>query len=126
MSFWEKKFSHVPHEKFPERDYKIEDAIGMLELAHSMKEDDPYILDSVGWAYYLINDFINAEKYMQRAIRIMPNDPTVNDHYGDILWSMDRKIEAKYYWKGVLNIKETEDKMKKNIKDKLIEGLKKS
>ena len=52
---------------------------------------------------------------MQRAIKIMPNDPTVNDHYGDILWKLNRKIEAKYYWKGVLNIKETEDKMKKSI-----------
>jgi tetratricopeptide (TPR) repeat protein len=109
-----------------ERDYKIDDAIKMLELAHSIEENDPYILDSVGWAYYLINDFINAEKYMQRAIKIMPNDPTVNDHYGDILWRMDRKIEAKYYWKGVLNIKETEDKMKKIIKEKLIQGLKRS
>ena len=109
-----------------ERDYKIDDAIKMLELAHSIEENDPYILDSVGWAYYLINDFINAEKYMQRAIKIMPNDPTVNDHYGDILWRLDRKIEAKYYWKGVLNIKETEDKMKKIIKEKLIQGLKRS
>ena len=23
----------------------------------------------------------------------MPNDPIVNDHYGDILWKMDRKIK---------------------------------
>ena len=28
----------------------------------------------------------------------MPNDPIVNDHYGDILWQLDRKIEAQYYW----------------------------
>ena len=107
-----------------ERDYKINDAIKMLELAYSTKKNDPYILDSVGWAYYLINDFINAEEYMQRAIKIMPDDPTVNDHYGDILWRMDRKIEARYYWKSVLNFKETETKTKKIIKDKLTKGLK--
>ena len=107
-----------------ERDYKINDAIKMLELAYSNKKNDPYILDSVGWAYYLINDFINAEEYMQRAIKIMPDDPTVNDHYGDILWRMDRKIEARYYWKSVLNFKETDTKTKKIIKDKLTKGLK--
>ena len=54
----------------------------------------------------------------------MPDDPTVNDHYGDILWRMDRKIEARYYWKSVLNFKETETKTKKIIKDKLTKGLK--
>ena len=54
----------------------------------------------------------------------MPEDPTVNDHYGDILWKLDRKIQARYFWKSVLNLKETEEKMRKIIIDKLIKGLK--
>ena len=53
----------------------------------------------------------------------MPEDPIVNDHYGDILWKLDRKIQARYFWENVLNLEETEDKMKKIIKGKLIEGL---
>jgi len=56
----------------------------------------------------------------------MPEDPIVNDHYGDILWKLDRKIQARYFWKSVLNLKETKKDMKKNIRDKLIEGLKNS
>ena len=56
----------------------------------------------------------------------MPDDPIVNDHYGDILWKLDRKIQARYFWKSVLNLEETEKEMIKNIKDKLIEGLKNS
>ena len=28
----------------------------------------------------------------------MPEDPTVNDHYGDILWKLNRKIQARYFW----------------------------
>jgi len=35
--------------------------------------------------------------------------PIVNDHYGDILWKLDRKIQARYFWKNVLDFKETED-----------------
>ena len=46
-----------------EREYKINEAIEMLEKAYSQKSDDPYIIDSIGWAYYLINDFIEAEKF---------------------------------------------------------------
>ena len=53
----------------------------------------------------------------------MPEDPIVNDHYGDILWMLNRKIQARYFWANVLNLEETEDEMKKKIKDKLIEGL---
>ena len=55
----------------------------------------------------------------------MPDDPIVNDHYGDILWKMDRKIEAKYYWQSVLKFEDTEENMKENIKIKILKGLKK-
>jgi len=87
------------------------------------QSNDPYIIDSIGWAYYLIDDYVKAENFLKRAVELMPEDPVVNDHYGDILWKLDRKIQARYFWANVLNLEETEDKMKKNIKDKLIEGL---
>ena len=45
-----------------ERNYKIDIAIEMLETAYSKKENDPYIIDSIGWAYYLIGDFFKAEQ----------------------------------------------------------------
>ena len=106
-----------------EREYKIETSLQMLEKAYAKKSNDPYIIDSIGWAYYLVNDYIKAESFLKRAVELMPEDPIVNDHYGDILWKLDRKIQARYFWKNVLNLKETENKMKKNIKDKLIEGL---
>ena len=109
-----------------ERNYKIKEAITMLENAYSMKSNDPYIIDSIGWAYYLIKDYLKAEKYMKRAVELMPEDPIVNDHYGDILWKLDRKIQARYFWNNVLKIKEIEDEMKKNIYIKLIDGIKNS
>ena len=106
-----------------ERDIKIKEAFILLENAHNKKKDDPYITDSIGWAYYLKNDFKKAENFLRKAVLLMPNDPIVNDHYGDILWKLDRKIEARYFWKNVLKLKETEDKMKKKIKKKLVFGI---
>jgi tetratricopeptide (TPR) repeat protein len=106
-----------------EREYKIDNAIQMLEKAYAIRSDDPYIIDSVGWSYYLIDDFLKAEKFLKKAVELMPNDPVVNDHYADILWRLGKKIQARYFWRSVLNLKETEDKMKKNINIKLIEGL---
>ena len=106
-----------------ERKYKIDLSLQMLEKAYDKRRNDPYIIDSIGWAYYLVNDYIKAESFLKRAVELMPEDPIVNDHYGDILWKLDRKIQARYFWRNVLNLEETEDVMIKNIKHKLIEGL---
>ena len=81
-----------------ERDYKINEAIKMLETAYKLESDDPYIIDSIGWAYYLTDDYPRAEKFLKRAVELMPDDPIVNDHYGDILWKLNRKIQARYFW----------------------------
>jgi len=109
-----------------EREYKIDTSLQMLEKAYELRNNDPYIIDSIGWAYYLVEDFVKAENFLKRAVELMPEDPIVNDHYGDILWKLDRKIQARYFWKNVLNLEKTEEDMKKNINNKLIEGLKKS
>ena len=109
-----------------ERGYKINEAIDMLETAYSLKSNDPYIIDSIGWAYYLINDYLKAEEFLKRAVELMPDDPIVNDHYGDILWKLDRKIQARYFWANVLEMDDAENSIIENINVKMIEGLKSS
>ncbi len=106
-----------------ERDYKIDEAFQMLEKAYSEKSNDPYIIDSIGWAYYLIDNYVEAEKYLKRAVELMPEDPTVNDHYGDILWKLNRKIQARYFWNNVLSLEDADEDIIKNINIKMIEGI---
>ena len=109
-----------------EREYKVDLALQMLEKAYAKKSNDPYVIDSIGWAYYLVENFEKAENFLKRAVELMPEDPIVNDHYGDILWKLNRKIQARYFWESVLSLEETEVDMKKNIRDKLIDGLQNS
>ena len=106
-----------------ERSYKIPDAMDMLKEAYSLRENDPYITDSIGWAYYLIEDFVNAKKYLEKAVKLMPYDPIVNDHYGDVLWRLNKKVQARYFWNGVLKLEDTEEELKKEIEKKLVFGL---
>ena len=108
-----------------ERNYKIETAIEMLEQAYAQRENNPYIIDSIGWAYYLTGEYVEAEKLLRKAVQIMPLDPIVNDHYGDILWKLGRKTQANYFWKNVLTFEDTEDEMKEVIFYKLLRGPKK-
>ena len=109
-----------------ERNYKIDEAIKMLEKAYAKENDDPYIIDSIGWAYYLIQDYVKAENFLRRAIGLMPNDPIVNDHYGDILWKLNRKIQARYFWSMVLKMDDVDEELINQIQNKLIQGPKNS
>ena len=106
-----------------ERDYKIKEAIKMLEKAYSLKENDPYIIDSIGWAYYLTDDYVKAETYLKRAVELMPDDAIVNDHYGDILWKLGRKIQARYFWKSVSKMEDVDEELLQKINSKMIKGL---
>ena len=105
-----------------ERKLNIEEAVDMLNRAYEKKKNDPYIIDSVGWGYYLIGDYVNAEKFLVKAVQLMPDDPIVNDHYGDILWMLDRKLQANYFWNNVLKLEDSNEEMKKDIQKKLIYG----
>ena len=109
-----------------ERNIKIKQSMEMLLRAYEQKQNDPYIIDSVGWAYYLTEDYISAEKYLKSALLIMPEDPIVNDHYGDVLWRLNMKLQAIYYWNAALSSEEADDKLKKDINKKLLFGLKNS
>ena len=106
-----------------ERNYKIDEAMDMLLLAHNERPNDPYITDSVGWAYYLQGDYVKAKKFIRQAIKLLPSDPIINDHYADILWKLNKPLQANYFWKYVLNLEDIKPETKKKIKNKLIFGV---
>ena len=39
----------------------------MLKQAYEQRKNDPYIIDSIGWAYYLIGDYVEAERAWEIA-----------------------------------------------------------
>ena len=95
----------------------------MLEKANKLKSNDPYIIDSLGWALFKLGRYQESKKYLQLAVSLMPADPIVNDHFGDSLWKNGNEIQARYYWNFVLNLEKTENDLKNEIKKKLITGL---
>ena len=106
-----------------EKKLNIEKSLNMLLKANDLRKNDGYITDSVGWAYYMIGDYINAEKFLKKAVELMPFDPIINDHYADSLWMSKKEIQARYFWKHVLSLKEVEQKLIDKIEKKLIFGV---
>ena len=106
-----------------EQGVKINQSLKMLEKANALKINDPYIVDSLGWALFKLKRYKDAKNYLQTAVQLMPADPTVNDHYGDVLWKNGDKIQARYFWNYALSLEEVKDDLIDSIQNKLISGL---
>ena len=101
----------------------LDQGLKMLKKASELRKNDGYILDSLGWAYYAKKNYSEAEKYLQKAVELMPFDPIINDHYADVLWMLEKNIQARYFWDHVLKLDTTEQKLKVLINEKLIFGI---
>jgi tetratricopeptide (TPR) repeat protein len=96
--------------------------LGLIEKAVSLRPDDGYIVDSLGWAYFKLGDFKESVKYLERAVELRPDDPTLNDHLGDALWRVGRSSEARYQWDQALSLNPEPEDVDK-IKAKIEKGL---
>ena len=103
----------------------VDEGLEMLKKAASLRENDGYIIDSLGWAYYAKKDYAKAESLLQRAVELLPLDPIINDHYADTLWMLDKNIQARYFWNYILKLNDVEQKLKDTISKKLIFGISK-
>lgn len=100
----------------------LDEGLDMIRKAVSLKPDDGYIVDSLGWAYYRLGRFDDAVSELERAAELKAGDPTINDHLGDAYWRVGRKLEATFQWNRALGLKPEEDEIPK-IKLKIESGL---
>ena len=96
----------------------------MIKKATLAKPDDGYIADSLGWAYYKMNELDSALVHLERAVELLPYDATINDHLGDAYWRTGRKLEARFQWRRAINYSEEDEiELKAEIEQKIISGL---
>jgi tetratricopeptide (TPR) repeat protein len=57
----------------------------MLTRAVGQDPDNGAYVDSLGWVYFRLGQLDLAEKYLTDATRLLPRDPTVHEHLGDVL-----------------------------------------
>lgn len=105
-----------------DRGENLEQALEMIQRAVAGAPDTGYIIDSLAWAYYRLGRFQDAVAPQEKASLLMPLDPIVTDHLGDIYWQVGRKREAMFQWRRALSFG-PEDKDKTRILRKLEVGL---
>ena len=106
-----------------EKKINLDKAKEMLVEAVSISKGQGYILDSLGWAYFLLKDFDKAEELLQIAYEKEPSEAVIYDHYGDVLWTNGKEIQARYVWQNAVKLKNIENDLKETIIIKIIFGL---
>jgi tetratricopeptide (TPR) repeat protein len=86
-----------------DRGVKLDEAVAMIRKAVQLEPTNYAYLDSLGWAYFRLGQYAQAEENLQRAISRGANDPTVHDHLGDVYEKTGRLKQAAAQWELSLN-----------------------
>ena len=105
-----------------ERNEKMEEALGMIEVAAKGAPNNGAIIDSLGWVLFQMGRYEESVGYMETAASLEAVDPIVNDHLGDVYWAVGRTIEATFQWNRALSFDPDED-LANRIRRKLEVGL---
>ena len=84
------------------RTQRYEEAAVLIERALALSPGDPAIMDSLGWVYYKLGQYVQSESLLREAHAAFP-DPEVAAHLGEVLWAQGREVEAKDVWQEGLN-----------------------
>jgi len=84
-----------------ERGIKLPEALELIRKAVELSPEDPYIMDSLGWVYYRMGNFVEGLNYLNLAFAARP-DPEIAAHLGEVLWAKGAKDNAKDIWRDAL------------------------
>jgi tetratricopeptide (TPR) repeat protein len=100
----------------------LDQALQMIQRASELRPSDGYIIDSLGWVMYRVENYTQSVKALERAVELLPYDPTINDHLGDAYWQVGRKLEARFQWERAKNHSDDTEQID-SIEQKLADGL---
>jgi tetratricopeptide (TPR) repeat protein len=67
-----------------ERGENLEEAIELVDQALAQEPDNGAYVDSLGWAHFQLGNYSQARGLLERAARLLPDDPTIREHLGDV------------------------------------------
>ncbi len=89
-----------------ERGKNVRKAKEMLETAAFLAPREGFVIDSLGWTYYLLKEYPKAVGILENAVALDPDSAVINDHLGDAYWRVGRKREARFQWTKALAMKD--------------------
>jgi len=94
---------------------RLDEAMTYIESAYEKAEDDPAIIDSLGWGHFLKNEFEQSSYYLKKAWNILP-DAEIAAHYGESLWKQRHYKQATKIWETALETEPSSPLLLETIK----------
>lgn len=98
----------------------LDRAADMLNRAVTQEPHNGAYIDSLGWVYFRQGKLDLAEKYLTDATHLLPRDPTVHEHLGDVLAKRGETVRALSLYRAALTL-DPESKDGPKIKVKIAE-----
>lgn len=101
-----------------ERGENLNQALEYVTRALSHEPENGAYIDTLGWIYFMQKKYDKALKEIERAGKIMPSDPTIVEHLGDIKAAMGKTEEAIEHWKRSLLLSPDKNPSAKKLTDR--------
>jgi Tfp pilus assembly protein PilF len=94
----------------------------MIQKAVDLDPGNGAYLDSLGWVLYQLDRFDEAQKNLEEAAALTPEDPTIQEHLGDVAAKKGDLPKALDLWKKALTMKPEDGGKKLEEKLRKAEG----
>jgi tetratricopeptide (TPR) repeat protein len=81
-----------------DRGVKLEESLNYIKQAVTFEPNNGAYLDSLGWVYFKLGKYDQAEENLTKAEARMNSDPTVQEHLGDLYQKTGRLKLAAAHW----------------------------
>ena len=81
---------------------KLGEALQMVQHAVKLEPENGAYLDSLGWVHYKMGQYAVAEQMLEKASNLIPTDPTVHEHLGEVYATTGHLHEAVAQWERSL------------------------
>ena len=85
-----------------DRNTHLEEALNLIKRAVELDPQNGAYLDSLGWVYFRLGNYDQAEENLRRAADKTPNDATVQDHLGELYAKTGKLKMAAVHWERAL------------------------
>lgn len=96
---------------------QMDKALQMSKLLIELQPENPTYLDTRGWVLYVVGDYKEARKYLEKAVSL-DKDGTVLEHYGDVLFQLGEVDQAIRQWELAKQAGGASEQIDKKIAEK--------
>ena len=98
---------------YADMDVELDQAEQLIIRALEIEPNDGFYIDSLGWVYYRKGDYRRAIEQLEKAVRLVVDDPVIIEHLGDAYLEDGRPDEALRSYRRALESADEEEQVER-------------